>query len=70
MWVVEAAANDVHYLFAPCGSLASREDLPVRPRGSCWLGERGEERGEEEGEGGREEEEKRGEERGGERRVS
>ena len=56
--MVEAAADDVYYLAVPCGSLAIREDLPVRPRGSCWG--RGGERGEEER---GEDEKRRGEER-------
>ena len=60
--MAEAAADDVYYLAAPCGSLAIREGLPVRPRESCW-GRDGGERGEEEREGMR-----RGEERRGERR--
>ena len=34
--MAEAAADDVYYLAVPCGSLAIREDLPVRHRGSCW----------------------------------
>jgi len=60
--VAEAAADDVYYLAAPCGSLAIREDLPVRPRGSCWGREgRREERK-------RGEKRRRGEERRGERR--
>ena len=65
--MAEAAADDVYYLAVPCGSLAIREDLPVRPRGSCW----GREGGREErrrGERMRRGEERRGEERGGERR--
>ena len=37
--VAEAAADDVYYLAAPCGSLAIREGLPVRPRESCWRAE-------------------------------
>ena len=71
--VAEAAADDVYYLAAPCGSLAIREGLPVRPRESCWRagGEMGGERGEEEREGMRRGEERRGErrreERGGEK---
>ena len=48
--VAEAAADDVYYLATPCGSLAIREGLPVRPRESCW-GRDGGERGEEEREG-------------------
>ena len=66
--MAEAAADDVYYLAVPCGSLAIREDLPVRPRGSCWGrgGERGEEeRGEDEKRRG---EERREEERGERRR--
>ena len=60
--MAEAAADDVYYLAAPCGSLAIREDLPVRPRGSCW----GREGGREERRRG--ERMRRGEERRGERR--
>ena len=61
----EAAADDVYYLAVPCGSLAIREDLPVRPRGSCWG--RGGERGEEER---GEDEKRRGEERREEEREA
>ena len=46
--MAEAAADDVYYLAAPCGSLAIREDLPVRPRGSCGGREGGKRGGEEE----------------------